>query len=132
MKNLARKEPGEEPTVVTSACISVWKCLGSILEYLNNFVVVMISIAGHSFLHSAKMTFEILERNMLSSVTVDRASDFVLHAGSFLLGLVVSLIVLFATRSVSSSGSFLFYSWSLALVVSWLSLSLYSGFLQDQ
>ncbi|CAN6824766.1 unnamed protein product [Brassica oleracea var. botrytis] len=90
-------------------------------DYLNKFTINFAAITGESYCTSAKMTYELLRRNLLSAVFVETVSTRILTGIVFVLSAAYAVATWAVLRGVSSLGvdSYLvaFLAWLLLTVV---------------
>jgi hypothetical protein len=103
LMNKANAEQGQ-PGALT---IFLQACLESILqavEFLTKFTTNFAAITGESFCASAIMTWNLLKRNLLSTVLVEVISDKVLAVVMVALTLVYGIIVIsFSLKLLTTS-----------------------------
>jgi len=112
--NKANAEQGQ-PGALT---IFLQACLESILqavEFLTKFTTNFAAITGESFCASAIMTWNLLKRNLLSTVLVEVISDKVLAVVMVALTLVYGIIVISFSLKLLTTSFILtqFYAWGI-------------------
>ncbi|KAF6111482.1 solute carrier family 44 member 5 [Phyllostomus discolor] len=77
-------------------------CLEKLVRFLNRNAYVMIAIYGKNFCRSARDAFDLLLRNILKVVVMDKVTDFVLVLGKLLVaGCIGVLAFLLFTQRIS-------------------------------
>jgi len=76
--------------VVLRCCVDV--CLSAV-EFLNKFTINFAAITGEAYCTSARMTYELLRRNLLSTVFVETISTRLLGGIVFVLSAVYAVVV---------------------------------------
>lgn len=73
------------------------------IEFLNKFTINFAAITGEAYCTSARMTYELLKRNLLSAVFVETVSTRLLSGIVFVLSaiytIIVSKCILFSAKS---------------------------------
>ncbi|CAL9228659.1 unnamed protein product [Arabidopsis halleri] len=91
------------------------------LDYLNKFTINFAAITGEAYCTSAKMTYELLRRNLLSAVFVETVSTRILTGIVFVLSAAYAVATWAVLRGVSNLGidSYLvaILAWLLLIVV---------------
>ncbi|CAH8338584.1 unnamed protein product [Eruca vesicaria subsp. sativa] len=93
-------------------------------DYLNKFTINFAAITGESYCTSAKMTYELLRRNLLSAVFVETVSTRILTGIVFVLSAAYAVATWAVLRGVSSLGVDSY----LVAILAWLLLSLVLAF----
>ncbi|RAL39749.1 hypothetical protein DM860_003282 [Cuscuta australis] len=86
----ARQEAPGIVNVILRFCVST---LLSAVEFLNKFTINFAAITGESYCTSAKMTYELLERNLLSAVVVEIISTRILAGIVVVLSAIYAILV---------------------------------------
>ena len=71
-------------------------CVNALLasvEFLNKFTINFAAITGEAYCSSAKMTYELLRRNLLSVVFVEAISSRLLAGIAFVLSAIYTIVV---------------------------------------
>uniref|UniRef100_A0A7C9E372 Choline transporter-like protein n=1 Tax=Opuntia streptacantha TaxID=393608 RepID=A0A7C9E372_OPUST len=104
--------------VVLRCCVDV--CLSAV-EFLNKFTINFAAITGEAYCTSARMTYELLRRNLLSTVFVETISTRLLGGIVFVLSAVYAVVVCAILIGVSGLGVYSYYisllAWVLLMVV---------------
>lgn len=100
IKSMLKEKGKDNAAAAVLACLV--SCLMSWLEFINKFTTVMIAIRGESFCDSAKSTFDLLKRNLLSTLVVDSMSGMVLGLGSLVFGVLVAFAGRIAAKGIAS------------------------------
>ncbi|CAD5330326.1 unnamed protein product [Arabidopsis thaliana] len=74
------------------------------LDYLNKFTINFAAITGEAYCTSAKMTYELLRRNLLSAVFVETVSTRILTGIVFVLSAAYAVATWAVLRGVSNLG----------------------------
>lgn len=75
---------------VLRCCVNA---LFSAIDFLNKFTVNFAAITGESYCSSARMTYELLKRNLLSAVFVETISTRLLAGIIFVLSAIYAIAV---------------------------------------
>lgn len=90
-------------------------------DFLNEFTITFAAITGESYCASARMTYELLSRNLLSAVFVETVSTRILGGIIFVLSAVYGIAVCAILKGVSGLGVDSYYvavmAWVLLMVV---------------
>ena len=62
-------------------------------DFLNKFTVNLAAITGEAYCSSARMTYELLKRNLLSAVFVETVSTRLLAGIIFVLSAIYAIVV---------------------------------------
>lgn len=62
-------------------------------DFLNKFTITFAAITGEAYCTSAKMTYELLRRNLLSAVFVETVSTRILAAIVLVLSAIYAIVV---------------------------------------
>ncbi|KAF5401578.1 Choline transporter protein 2, partial [Paragonimus heterotremus] len=84
---LKKYENGCTRCLVRGCCCFLW-CLEKFLRFLNRNAFIMIAIYGQSFCSGARAAFELLAKNIVRVVVVDKVTDFLLFVGKMLVVLI--------------------------------------------
>lgn len=71
-------------------------CVNALLtavDFLNKFTINFAAITGEAYCYSAKMTYELLRRNLLSAVFVETISSRLLAGIVFVLSTIYTIVV---------------------------------------
>lgn len=93
-------------------------------DYLNKFTINFAAITGESYCTSAKMTYELLRRNLLSAVFVETVSTRILTGIVFVLSAAYAVATWVVLRGVSSLGVDSY----LVAILAWLLLTVVLAF----
>ncbi|XP_077220477.1 plasma-membrane choline transporter family protein [Tasmannia lanceolata] len=94
------------------------------IDFLNKFTINFTAITGEGYCSSAKMTYELLKRNLLSAVFVETISTRILIGIIFVLSAIYAVVVFVILRAVSALGVEVYF----VAVLAWLLLILVLGF----
>ncbi|CAH9125918.1 unnamed protein product [Cuscuta epithymum] len=83
----------EAPGIVNLSLKFCANTLLSTVDFLNKFTINFAAVTGESYCTSAKMTYELLERNLLSAVVVEIVSTRILAGISFVLSAIYAIVV---------------------------------------
>lgn len=95
------------PGMVNLALRCCVNTLLSAVDFLNKFTINFAAITGETYCTSARMTYELLKRNLLSVVVVETVSTRLLAGIAFVLSAIYAIVV---------SSNFEFYLFNLCLV----------------
>lgn len=76
--------------VVLRCCVNTFMAA---FDFLNEFTINLVAITGEAYCTSAKMTYELLSRNLLSAVFVETVSTRVLSGISFVFSAIYGIVV---------------------------------------
>ncbi|XP_021775545.1 CTL-like protein DDB_G0274487 [Chenopodium quinoa] len=107
--------------VVLRCCVKVFMAA---VDFLNKFTINFAAITGEAYCTSARMTYELLKRNLLSAVFVETISARLLGGIIFVLSAVYAVVVCAILNGVTSLGVYSYYISLLA----WLLLIVMLGF----
>ncbi|KAH1122647.1 hypothetical protein J1N35_005807 [Gossypium stocksii] len=107
--------------LVLRCCVNV---LMSAIDFLNKFTINFAAITGEAYCTSARMTYELLRRNLLSAVFVETVSTRLLAGVIFVLSAVYAIAVCAILKGVSDLGVNMYTVAALA----WVLLILVLGF----
>ncbi|XP_004231027.1 uncharacterized protein [Solanum lycopersicum] len=96
----------------------------SAVEFVNKFTINFAAITGEAYCTSAKMTYELLKRNLLSPVFVETVSTRLLAGIIFVLSTIYAILVFVVVRAASN----LDVESYLIAVLAWLLLMVILGF----
>jgi Plasma-membrane choline transporter len=68
-------------------------CLLSAFDFVNKFTINFAAITGEGYCSSAKMTYELLKRNLLSAVVVETVSTRLLAGTTFVISSLYAILV---------------------------------------
>ncbi|KAH9317757.1 hypothetical protein KI387_019526, partial [Taxus chinensis] len=99
-------------------------CVNSVLwtiEYVNKFTINFAAITGESYCSSAKMSYELLKRNLLSAAVVETISTWILYGISFVVTVVYAIVVCAILRAATSLGGDAYFitvlAWALLFAI---------------
>lgn len=87
------KREGIAPGIVNFITQCCAKVLLSACDFVNKFTIIFTAITGEGYCSSAKMTYELLKRNLLSAVFVETVSTRVLVGIIFVLSTLYAIVV---------------------------------------
>ncbi|TQD78522.1 hypothetical protein C1H46_035918 [Malus baccata] len=95
--------------------------LFSAIDFLNKFTINFAAITGEAYCSSAKMTYELLKRNLLSAVFVETISTRLLAGIVFVLSAIYAIVVCAILQAATSLGVDSYFvavlAWVLLIVV---------------
>lgn len=94
------------------------------IDFLNKFTINFAAITGEAYCLSARMTYELLKRNLLSAVFVETISTRLLAGIALVLSAIYAIVTWAILRAVTDVGSSSYFVAALA----WLLLFLVLGF----
>ncbi|XP_071702871.1 uncharacterized protein [Rutidosis leptorrhynchoides] len=97
----------------------------SAFEFLNKFTINFAAITGEAYCASAKLTYELLRRNLLSAVVVETVSTRLLAAIIFVLSAIYAIVVCVILQAATNLGTDSYFVAAIAFIV----LILILGFL---
>ncbi|KAK8314810.1 hypothetical protein V6Z11_D01G195500 [Gossypium hirsutum] len=118
----AREE--DVPGIVNLVLRCCVNALMSAIDFLNKFTINFAAITGEAYCTSARMTYELLRRNLLSAVFVETVSTRLLAGVIFVLSSVYAIAVCAILKGVSDLGVNMYTVAALA----WVLLILVLGF----
>lgn len=84
------------------------------IEFLNKFTINFAAITGESYCNSARMSYDLLKRNLLSPVFVEVISTRLLGGMVFVLSVVYAIVVCAILRAGMNLGAIAYYVTALA------------------
>lgn len=109
------------PGIVNLVLRSCVNALMSAIDFLNKFTINFAAITGEAYCTSARMTYELLRRNLLSAVFVETISTRLLAGVIFVFSAVYAIVVWAILKGVSDLGVNAYIvavlAWALLLVV---------------
>ncbi|XP_050234098.1 uncharacterized protein LOC126682442 [Mercurialis annua] len=115
----ARQE--EVPGMVTLVLRCCVNALMSAVDFLNKFTINFAAITGEAYCTSAKMTYELLKRNLLSAVFVETVSSRLLAGIAFVLSALYAIVTCAILKGASNLGVDSYFvaalAWILLIVV---------------
>lgn len=63
------------------------------VDFLNKFTINFVAITGENYCSSARMTYELLRRNLLSAVVVETVSTRILLGITFVISAIYAIVV---------------------------------------
>ncbi|KAJ3679923.1 hypothetical protein LUZ60_016201 [Juncus effusus] len=104
-------------TLILKCCAD---CLLSSVDFVNKFTINFAAITGEAYCSAAKMTYELLKRNLLSAVFVETVSTRLLFGIIFVLSSLYSIAVYAILKSISGIGNELYFiagfTWLLMMI----------------
>lgn len=76
--------------LVLRCCVNA---LFTAIDFLNKFTINFAAITGEAYCLSARMTYELLKRNLLSAVFVETISTRLLAGIAFVLSAIYAIVV---------------------------------------
>ena len=93
----ARQDAPGMVNLILRCCVNA---LLSAVDFLNKFTINFVAITGESYCTSARMTYELLKRNLLSAVFVETISSRLLAGIIFVLSAIYAIVVCSLTDSL--------------------------------
>ncbi|URE26007.1 Plasma-membrane choline transporter [Musa troglodytarum] len=91
------------------------------IDFVNKFTIIFAAITGEGYCSAAKMTYELLRRNLLSAVFVETVSTRILVGIIFVLSAFYAIAVCAILRGISALGMEMYFvaalAWLLLIVV---------------
>ncbi|KAI3630109.1 hypothetical protein MIR68_011544 [Amoeboaphelidium protococcarum] len=88
-----RKQKASKVAQCCLACVQCClACFERFMKFINKNAYIEIAVYGYSFCSAAKEAFELLVRNAIRVIVVDRVSDFLFFLGKVLITAVVAII----------------------------------------
>lgn len=104
------------------------KCCANFLlsafDFVNKFTINFAAITGEGYCSAAKMTYELLRRNLLSAVFVETVSTRILAGIIFVLSALYAIAVCAILKAVSALGAEMY----LVAALAWLLLMVVLGY----
>ncbi|CAI8616819.1 unnamed protein product [Vicia faba] len=103
-------------------------CVNAILtavDFLNKFTINFAAITGEAYCSSARMTYELLRRNLLSAVFVETISSRLLVGIVFVLSAIYTIVACVILKAATNLGSDAYF----VAAAAWLLLIVVLGFL---
>ncbi|XP_010246842.1 PREDICTED: CTL-like protein DDB_G0288717 [Nelumbo nucifera] len=119
----ARRE--DAPTGIMNLMLRC--CVNALLsavDFVNKFTINFVAITGEGYCSGAKMTYELLKRNLLSPVFVETVSTRILGGIIFVLSAVYAIVVCAILKAASNLGVDSY----LVAVLAWVLLIVVLGF----
>ncbi|CAO2815594.1 unnamed protein product [Amaranthus hypochondriacus] len=107
--------------VFLRCCVNV---LLATVDFLNKFTINFAAITGETYCTSARMTYELLKRNLLSAVFVETISTRLLAGIIFVLSAIYAVVVCAILNGITDLGVYSYY----VALLAWLLLFLVLGF----
>ncbi|PIA55467.1 hypothetical protein AQUCO_00700039v1 [Aquilegia coerulea] len=107
--------------IILRCCVNA---LLSAIDFLNKFTINFVAITGEGYCSAAKMTYELLKRNLLSAVFVETVSTRILGGIIFVLSAVYAIAACAILKAVSNLGVDAYF----VAVLAWLLLIVVLGF----
>ncbi|KAL2329070.1 hypothetical protein Fmac_022497 [Flemingia macrophylla] len=115
----ARQE--DAPGIVNLVLRCCVNALLTTVDFLNKFTINFAAITGEAYCSSAKMTYELLRRNLLSAVFVETISSRLLAGIVFVLSAIYTIVVCAVLKAGINLGADSYFvaamAWVLLLVV---------------
>ncbi|KAM3376829.1 CTL-like protein DDB [Capsicum galapagoense] len=121
MVDNAKQEDSGIVNIILRFCANT---LLSAVEFVNKFTITFAAITGEAYCTSAKMTYELLKRNLLSPVFVETVSTRILAGIIFVLSTIYAILVFVVVRAASHLGIETY----LIAALAWLLLMVVLGF----
>ncbi|KAL8109778.1 uncharacterized protein LOC141672460 [Apium graveolens] len=107
--------------VILRCCVNTFMAT---FDFLNEFTINLAAITGEAYCTSARMTYELLSRNLLSAVFVETVSTRVLSGISFVFAAIYGIMVCAVLKGAIGIGNDSYF----IAVMAWLLLLLVLGF----
>ncbi|MED6173044.1 hypothetical protein PIB30_055599 [Stylosanthes scabra] len=118
----ARQE--ESPGIVNLVLRCCVNAFLAAVDFVNKFTINFAAITGEAYCTSARMTYELLRRNLLSAVFVETISSRILAGIIFVLSAIYTIVVCVILKTTTSLGSDSY----LVAALAWLLLIIVLGF----
>ncbi|KAK8626727.1 hypothetical protein V6N13_134359 [Hibiscus sabdariffa] len=118
----ARQE--DVPGIVNLVLRCCVNALLSAIDFLNKFTINFAAITGEAYCTSARMTYELLKRNLLSAVFVETISTRLLAGVVFVVSAVYAIVVCAIVQGVSDLG----VNTYIVAVLAWILLIIVLGY----
>ncbi|KAM7479433.1 hypothetical protein LguiA_027646 [Lonicera macranthoides] len=120
--NARREDVTGTVNLMLQFCVNA---LVTAFDFLNKFTITFAAITGEAYCTSAKMTYELLRRNLLSAVIVETVSTRILAAIVLVLSAIYAVVVWAILKLGSNLGATELYS---VAAVAWVVLMVVLGF----
>ncbi|KAM7482735.1 hypothetical protein LguiB_007318 [Lonicera macranthoides] len=120
--NARREDVTGTVNLMLQFCVNA---LVTAFDFLNKFTITFAAITGEAYCTSAKMTYELLRRNLLSAVIVETVSTRILAAIVLVLSAIYTVVVWAILKLGSNLGATELYS---VAAVAWVVLMVVLGF----
>lgn len=121
MVDNARQE--DAPGLINLMMRCCVNALMSAFDFLNKFTINFAAITGESYCISAKMTYELLKRNLLSAAFVETVSTRLLAGIAFVLSAIYAILICVVLKAVAHLGVDAYF----VAVMAWLILFVVLG-----
>ncbi|KAK2435110.1 CTL protein [Trifolium repens] len=108
--------------IVLRCCVNA---LLTAVDFLNKFTINFAAITGEAYCTSARMTYELLRRNLLSAVFVETISSRLLVGIVFVLSAIYTIVACVILKAATNLGSDAYF----VAAIAWLLLIIVLGFL---
>ncbi|CAL5212655.1 unnamed protein product [Lathyrus oleraceus] len=108
--------------IVLRCCVNA---LLTAVDFLNKFTINFAAITGEAYCSSARMTYELLRRNLLSAVFVETISSRLLVGIVFVLSAIYTIVACVILKAATNLGSDAYF----VAAAAWLLLIVVLGFL---
>lgn len=112
--NAANEDASGIVNVILRCCVNA---LLSAFEFLNKFTINFAAITGEAYCASARLSYELLRRNLLSAVIVEIVSTRLLAAIIFVLSAIYAIVVCVILKAASDLGVDSYFVAAMAFVV---------------
>lgn len=116
-----REENAGFVNLVLSCCS---RFLLSSIDFVNKFTLTFAAITGEAYCSSAKMTYELLKRNLLSAVFVETVSTRVLAGIAFVFSAIYAIMVFAILKALGIAGQEIY----IIVALAWLVIILVLGY----
>uniref|UniRef100_A0A5B7BUJ3 Choline transporter-like protein n=1 Tax=Davidia involucrata TaxID=16924 RepID=A0A5B7BUJ3_DAVIN len=117
----ARQDVPGMVNIMLRCCVNT---LLTAIDFLNKFTINFAAITGEAYCTSARMTYELLKRNLLSAVFVETVSTRLLAGIIFVLSAIYAIAVCAILKAVSDLGVDSYF----VAVIAWVLLIMVLGF----
>ncbi|KAK6159592.1 hypothetical protein DH2020_006906 [Rehmannia glutinosa] len=118
----ARQEDGSGIVNLILRCCA--NALFSAIDFLNKFTINFAAITGEAYCSAARMTYELLKRNLLSAVFVETVSTRILAGIVLVLSAIYAIVVCVILKAVIHLGDDAYF----VAVAAWVLLIVILGF----
>ncbi|KAL3539077.1 hypothetical protein ACH5RR_002443 [Cinchona calisaya] len=119
--NVRQEDAAGIANLIMRCCVNA---LMAAFDFLNKFTINFAAITGESYCTSARMTYELLKRNLLSAAFVETVSTRILFGIIFVLSAIYAIVVCVIIKAVGHLGVDAYFIAAMA----WLLLMMVLGF----
>ncbi|XP_059647483.1 uncharacterized protein LOC132293855 [Cornus florida] len=119
--DIAQEEAPGMLNLILRCCVNT---LLTAIDFLNKFTINFAAITGEAYCTSARMTYELLKRNLLSAVFVEIVSTRILAGICLVLSAIYAIVVYAIVNAASNLGVDSYF----VAVMAWVLLTVVLGF----